>query len=156
MLACNIWVFIARSCTPKRPELSVQNRTHCCKQKKLRMFEYQDTKEAMICNDKKNGFIKFTNFYQINYNFSYFSIKPSCVTGRYWTGEQCGCRYCTLWRKMQYRHSTLKKIIINLTQNSCKLTEKTWNKGVIELVHFYSQLVPIFPQCHFNNPMYNI
>ena len=29
----------------------------------------------MICIDIKYGLIKFTNFYQINYNFLYFSTK---------------------------------------------------------------------------------
>ena len=41
----------------------------------------QDTKEAMICIDNKYALIKFTNLYQINHNFSYFSTKISRVTG---------------------------------------------------------------------------
>ena len=42
-------------CTPNRSELSVQYRTHRCKQKYRRMLECcrQDTKEAMICMDSK-------------------------------------------------------------------------------------------------------
>ena len=35
----------------------------------------QDTKEAIIYIDNKFGLVKFTNFYQINHNFSYFSQK---------------------------------------------------------------------------------
>ena len=41
----------------------------------------QDTKEAMICINNKYGLIKFTNFYQMNHNFSYFPTKKSYVTG---------------------------------------------------------------------------
>ena len=41
----------------------------------------QDTKEAMICIDNKYALIKFTNLYQINHDFSYFSTKTSHVTG---------------------------------------------------------------------------
>ena len=41
----------------------------------------QDTKEAMICIDNKYEFIKFTNFYQLNHNFLYFSAKTSHVNG---------------------------------------------------------------------------
>ena len=41
----------------------------------------KDTKEAMICIDNKYALIKFTNLYQINHKFSYFSTKISHVTG---------------------------------------------------------------------------
>ena len=41
----------------------------------------QDTKEAIICIDNKYASIKFTNLYQINHNFSYFSTKTSHLTG---------------------------------------------------------------------------
>ena len=35
----------------------------------------------MICINNKYGLIKFTNFYQMNHNFSYFPTKKSYVTG---------------------------------------------------------------------------
>ena len=35
----------------------------------------------MIYIDNKYAFIKFTNIYQINHSFSYFSTKTSHVTG---------------------------------------------------------------------------
>ena len=76
----------------------------------------QDTKEAMICIDNKIALIKFTNFYQNNHNFSYFSTKISHVTGSIlnWgsavvdiTHFDAGCNFIILCKNCE----------INLTQS---------------------------------------
>ena len=95
-------------CTRKLSELSVQYRTHHCKQKYRRKLECcrQDTKEATICVGNKYRLIHLTNFYQINHNFSYFSPKTSHVTGSILNLVVVRFRYCTLWSEMQHHHST--------------------------------------------------
>ena len=80
---CTLTLHQVLECTLKRSELSVQDRTHHCKQKLRRKLECcrQVTEEVMICIANKYELIKFTNFYQINHNLSYFSTKTSNVTG---------------------------------------------------------------------------
>ena len=50
--------------------------------------------------------------------------------------EKCGGRYCTLWREMQYHHSTQEFEII-LTESSCKITEKCFSYIIKELLNWY-------------------
>ena len=80
---CTLTLHHVIECTPKHSELSVQYRRTVINKKisaDVGMFR-QVTKEVMICIDNKYGLIKFTNFYQINHNFSYISTKTSYVTG---------------------------------------------------------------------------
>ena len=74
---CKLTSYHVIECTPKCSELSVQYRTHRCKQKLRRMLKCcrPDTKESMICIDNKYGLIEITNFYQINHNFCTFPQK---------------------------------------------------------------------------------
>ena len=89
----------------------------------------QDTKEAMICIDNKNGFIELTNFYQIDHNFSYFSTKPSRVTGSILNWG--------LWVVQLPILHTLTRYVVNLTESSCKLIEKCFSYIIKELLNWY-------------------
>ena len=78
----------------------------------------------MICIDNKYALpvLKFTNFYLINHNFSYFSTKTSYVTGSILNWGVVRLTILHTLMQVQYNHSTYE-YEINLTQNLCKLTE---------------------------------
>ena len=98
-----------------------------------RMLEccHQDRKEAIICIDKKYGLIKFTKFYQINYNFSYSSTKTSFVTGSILNWGVV---------RLSILHTDARCSIIILSKNlkySCKLTEQCFSYIIKELLNWY-------------------
>ena len=87
----------------------------------------------MICINNKYGFIKLTNFYQINYNFSYFSTKPSRITD-------------SILNWGVVRLPILHTVTRYLYSQSCQFSPRysLALKCTRKLVLFYSQLVPIF------------
>ena len=97
---------------------------------------HQDTKEAMICINNKYGLIKFTNFYQFNHNFSYFSTKTSYVIGSI---LNCGVVRLPILHALTRDavSSFYVRIEIKLTQNSCKLTQKYFTYIIKELLNIY-------------------
>ena len=89
----------------------------------------QGTKEAMFFIDKKYRLIELIETF-IKLTISFRTFQPNV------TGSNCGCRYCTFWREMQYHHST-QESEINLTESSCKLTEKCFSYIIKELLNWY-------------------
>ena len=88
----------------------------------------------MICIDNRNGFIELTNIYRINYNFSYFSTKTSHVTGNIlnWGSLVADIAHIDVRCSIIILRKNL-----NLTQNSCKLTEKCFSYIIKELLNSY-------------------
>ena len=131
---CTLSLHHVIECTPKRSELSVQYRTHRCKQ----MLECcrQDTKEAIICIDNKYALIKFNNLYQINHNISYFSTKISHLTGSIlnWGAVRLSIVHIlTRDAVSSFYVRFLNKLDSKLVLINRKMFE-LYNKGVIELI----------------------
>ena len=82
----------------------------------------QDTKEAMICIDNKYGLIELTNFYETNHHFLYFSTNTYHVNGSILNWGVV--RLLILHTLTRDALSSTLEFEINVTENSCKLTEK--------------------------------
>ena len=109
------------------------------------MFECcrQDQKEAMICIDNNYGFNEFTNFYQSNHNFLYFTTKTSHVTGSTlnWGVVRLPILH-TLTRDV-LSSFVYVRIRNKMTENSCKLTEICFSYKIKELLNLYRSILAL-------------